>query len=117
DIAELSDAVAESDHRERRRSAEAEPGGESAGQAGAQNADGDAGLARRRAGKKLAERDDVGVGGFVEPLSPRHELGAEIAEMRDRPAEARQPEAEEGKEDRKPRVAMCRLGGHGGGHL
>ena len=34
-----------------------------------------------------------------EPAAPRDELGAEIAEMGDRPAERREAELEEGEED------------------
>ena len=41
----------------------------------------------RRPGQELAKRDEVGEGGLGEPAAPRHERGAEIAEMGDRPAE------------------------------
>jgi len=40
----------------------------------------------------LAKRNDVGVGSFVEPAAPLDKLGPEIAEMRNRAAERRQPQ-------------------------
>ena len=61
----------------------------------AQKADGKADLAARRAGQELAERDEVDVGAFVEPAPPLDELGAKIADMRDRAAKAGESKAEE----------------------
>jgi hypothetical protein len=45
----------------------------------------------------LAERDNIGVGRFVEPLAALDEFGAEIAKMRDWPPEACDPELAEDK--------------------
>jgi hypothetical protein len=44
----------------------------------------------------LAERDDIGIGRLIEPLSALDEFGAKVDKMRDRPTEARRPELEEG---------------------
>ena len=46
----------------------------------------------------MAERDSIGVGCFIEPLAALDDFGAEIAKMRDWPAEVCDPEP---KEDRK----------------
>src|SRR5580700_8781736 len=73
---------------------EAQPGGQTAGNAGAQDAECDGDLAARRPGQELTKRDDIDVGGFIQPLAPLDELGAEISQMRDRAAEAREPEPE-----------------------
>ena len=54
--------------------------------------DGDRGLAARRTGQELAQRDDVGEDRLVEPAAALDELGPVIAEMRHRPAERGQPQ-------------------------
>jgi hypothetical protein len=51
--------------------------------------------AARRTGQKLAERDKVGIGLFVEPAAADDELIAEIADMRDRFAETCEAQLEE----------------------
>ena len=45
------------------------------------DADGHADLAAGRAGQHLAERDEVGVGGFRQPAPTLHVLLAEVAEV------------------------------------
>ena len=97
--AERPHAVGERDERDRRRQGEAEPRREPAEQAGAHHAERDPDLAARRAGQELAERDEVGVGALVEPAAPHDELVAEIAEVRDRPAERGEAQAQRGAED------------------
>ena len=67
--------------------------------AGALQADRHADLTRRRPGQELAQRDEIRVGAVTEPSSPLDELGAEIAEVSDRPAKRRQPEPQEHEED------------------
>jgi hypothetical protein len=52
-------------------------------------------LARCRTWEKLAERDDVGIGCFIEPFAPFNELLPEISKMRDGPAEGGQAELQE----------------------
>jgi hypothetical protein len=98
-IAERVDAVAEQHHGDGRRQRESDPGRQGSRIPAAQQADGDTHLARGRPRQELAERDQVGVALVVEPAPPAHELLAEIAEMRDRSAEARQPEPKEHGED------------------
>ena len=56
-------------------------------------------LAARRPGQELAEGDEVGVGPLVEPPALDHEGVAEIAEMRHRPAEARQAQPKKHAQD------------------
>ena len=85
--------------------------------AGAHQADREAGLARRRAGQELAQRDEVGIGALVEPAPALDELGAEVAEMRDRPAEAGQPQSQEGCEHLGGGAARGRLPDGGRGML
>jgi hypothetical protein len=94
-VSEAAHAVGEGDERERRRHGEAEPCRKSARQTGAQHAENDADLTARRPGQELAERDDIATGRFIEPLAALHEFGAEITQMRYRPAEARHPEPKE----------------------
>jgi hypothetical protein len=53
----------------------------------------------------LAERDDVGVGSFVEPAAPLDKLGPEIAEMRNRAAERRQPQTQKNAQHLEGRTA------------
>lgn len=62
-------------------------------------------LAARRARQELAERDDVGVGHLVEPAAPLDKLDAEIAEMRDRTAERRQPQTQKDAQHLERRAA------------
>jgi hypothetical protein len=86
-IAERLHAVAEQSHGDGGRQREADPRRHGSDIARAQEADGDADLARGRPGQELAEPDQIGEALVVEPAPPVHELLAEIAEMRDRPAE------------------------------
>ena len=60
----------------------------------ARNADGNANLAAGRAGQELAQRDEVGVRAFVEPLARRDVLLPKVAQMRDRPPERGQAQPE-----------------------
>src|SRR5262249_25160383 len=92
---ETLDPIGEQRHRDRRRQGETGPGGKRPRNAGAHETDADADLARRRPGQELAQRDEVGVGGLLKPGTARDDLGAEIAEVGDRPAERREPELEE----------------------
>ena len=91
-VPEAADAISEGDEGERRRNCEAQPRRKSARQTGTHHAENDTDLTACRAGKELAERDNIGVGSFVEPLAALDEFGAEIAKMRDWPAEACDPE-------------------------
>ena len=78
-VPEAADAISEGDEGERRRNCEAEPRRKSARQTGTHHAENDTDLTACRAGKELAERDNIGVGSFVEPLAALDEFGAEIA--------------------------------------
>ena len=67
-------------------------------------------LAAGRTGQELRQRDQVGVGLLVEPFAALDEFVVEIAEMRDRAAEARQAETEKGGEHfADAAVARCLL--------
>jgi hypothetical protein len=56
-------------------------------------------LAARWTGQELAERDKVGIGLFIEPSPSHDELIVEVAEVRDRAAEAREPEPQKDEQD------------------
>ena len=90
--------VPEQDQRQRRGHRKPDPGGQRARQTGAQDAEAHADLAARRAGQELAQRDDIGIAVLVEPFAALDAFGAEIAEMRDRPAKAGQTEPQKGPE-------------------
>ena len=90
EVAQLSDAIGESHHRQGRGKGEAEPGGEAAGIPGAKIAQRDGDLAARRTGQELAKGDEVGIGGLVEPFAAADEFGAKIGEMRHGATEARE---------------------------
>jgi hypothetical protein len=61
--------------------------------------EGDEGLRRRRPGQRLADRDDLGVRGVVDPLPTLDELRPEVAQVGDRTAERGQPQAQRDGED------------------
>jgi hypothetical protein len=50
-------------------------------------------MAGDRSGQQLAQRRQVGERPLVHPATANHEFGAEVAKMRNRAAEGRQPEA------------------------
>ena len=90
----------EGEENEGRRHGEGEPRRKSAEQAvAAQDAEREADLAGSRPRQELAERDDIGVAAFAEPFPPFDEFRPEVAEMRDRPAERREAQFEEGGEN------------------
>jgi len=72
-------------------------------------------LAARGPGQELAERDDVGVSRFIDPFAALNEFGAEIRQMRDRSAEARQSEAQEHPEHFQKGTSSLRGRGPGFG--
>ncbi len=81
------------------RQREAGPCRQTAEISGTHEADGKADLTARRAGQKLAQRDEIGIGLFVEPAAAHDELVAEISDMRDRSAEAGQAKLEKDEQD------------------
>lgn len=87
-IAQRRDAVGESDHDDGRGEREAGGGEETAKKASALQAESEDDLAAGGAGEELAEGDEVSVMGVVEPAALLDEFGTEIAEVRDRAAEA-----------------------------
>jgi hypothetical protein len=97
-IAEPPHSIGEQHQRERRGQGEASPGGQRARVAGAKKSNRDADLGAGWTGQELRQRDEVGVGLLVEPFAALDEFGAEIAEMRDRPAERSQTKAEKNAE-------------------
>src|SRR5262249_6514524 len=97
--AEGFDAISEEHERNRRRHGEADPGRERAEIAGARQADRQSDLAARRPWQELAERNQIGIGLFIEPLPAHDELVVEVAEMRDRAAEAGEPEPQKDEQD------------------
>ena len=68
-------------------------GREGARQAGPHDADRDPHLATGRPREELTERDEIRVRVLGEPLPLAHVLVAEVAEVRDRPAERGEAEA------------------------
>ena len=104
-------AIGEDRQRDRRRQRESGPGGKSADIARPQEPDREARLAACRAWKELAEPQSVSEGALVEPAALDDELVAEIAEMRDRPAERREAELEKDAQDFERRAgAIARWG-------
>lgn len=93
--AKEEDAITRRDHGDGRGSREAEPGGERASVAGPHQAEAHADLAAGGPRQKLAQRDEIGIGGVVQPAAAHDEGLAEIAEMGDRPAEGGQAQAQE----------------------
>ena len=90
----------EGEENERRRHGEREPRRKPAEQAvAAQDAEREADLAGSGTWQELAERDDVGVAALAQPFPPLDEFGPEVAEMRDRSAERREAQFEEGGEN------------------
>lgn len=95
---EQGGAGGEGEHEGRGREREGDECGQRAPVSGAVQADAEPDLARGRAGKELAQRDQVGVGAVVHPASAFHDLGAEVAQVRDRSAEGGDAEPEEDAE-------------------
>ena len=58
-------------------------------------------------GRNCAERDQIRIGPLVEPGAADDELAAEIAEMRNRPAEAGQAELEKNAQDFERRASVA----------
>ena len=108
DVAEQADAIGEEHEGDGGGKREAAPSRKSAEKARPSHAERDADLAARRAWQKLRERDQVGVDRLVEPTSSLYELGAKVAEVRDRPAKGREAEAQEGREDLRDRAIGTR---------
>jgi hypothetical protein len=65
---------------------EGSPCGEAAEIAAAHQANGKPDLAAGRPRQELAQRDQIGEGGFVDPAAPDHEFLSEIADVGDRAA-------------------------------
>ena len=86
-------------HRDRRRQGEAGPGRQRAGIACAHEADGEPDLAARGPRQELAKRYQIAERPLVEPAAFQHERVAEVAQMRDRPAETGQAEFQEDAQD------------------
>jgi len=61
-----------------------------------------------KAGKKLAQRDHIGIAAIAEPFSKIYELFAKLAEVGDRPAERGEAQTEEDEEDFRPRAMAGR---------
>ena len=95
----LAEAIGEAEQQQHRGQGEAGPGEQRAKIASPLEADGDADLARSRAGQELAEGDDIGVVPLAQPLAPHHEGLAKIAQMGDRAAKAGESEAEKFRAD------------------
>ena len=94
-----ADDQGEHRHRDRRREREAEPGRCGARHACVVGSDRDAELARHRAGQQVRHGDELGELLVPDPAPPSDVLVAEVADVGDRPAERRQPEAERRRED------------------
>ncbi len=103
-------AERENKEDECRRQREGAPGGKPARKAVApEDAEREADLAGSRARQELAERDEIGIIGLVDPFAPHHQFVPEIAEMGDRPAEGGEAELQENTENFERR-ALGRAG-------
>ncbi len=91
--------VGRDEHKQGGRQRESEPREEGAERPRAQKTDRYPDLAARRARQRLAETDKVRVRLLVEPASALDVFTAEVAEMRDRSTERRQPEPQRDEED------------------
>ena len=100
-IVEGEHAVAERNHHDCGGCGEAQPGRERSRKAGLLEADSDADLARARSRKHLAQGDEIGEAALLRPGTAHHELFAEVADVRYRTSEGREPEPQEGEEDRR----------------
>jgi hypothetical protein len=98
-IAERFDTEGEQDEGERGGQREGGPCGQGARVARAREPDRHADLAAGGTRQELAQRHEIGVGALVEPLAPRNELLAEVAEVRDGTAKRGQPQTQEDEED------------------
>ena len=106
DRREAARAVSEQQQQDGRGQGEAGPRRQAAQIAGAHEAEREPDLAGRRAREELAEADKVGVGVLVQPAAPLDKFGAEIADMRDRPAEAAYPHFRESEQDLERRPGL-----------
>ena len=84
---ELRQAQRQRDQEQGRWQREAQPGEHRARPAAALQANGKAHLAAGRAGQKLAQRHQLGIGRIRQPAAAFDEFGAEVTQVRDRPAE------------------------------
>ena len=64
-------------------------------------------LARCRPRQELAQRHQVGIFGLAQPAAAQHELGAEIAQMRDGAAKGGQSQLEEGEKHLPRRAGLA----------
>ena len=98
------------------RQRKAAPRRQPAAPAGPEQADGKPDLAAGRPRQKLAQPDQIGECCVVQPTAALHELAAEVADMRDRAAEAREAQLEKDRQHFHGRARlMCteRCGGSG----
>src|SRR5579864_1865951 len=105
-VADRGRAEAEQDERKGRQQGEAGPCSERTRISRARQTDGDSDLAACRARQELRQRHKICVGLFFKPLASDDELVAEVTEMRNRSAEARQSEPSEGHEDFEGRARL-----------
>ena len=85
---EALQAIREQRQGDRRRKREAQPGREATQLSCTQDADADAELATGRPRQELKQRDQVGIGCLVHPAASQDVLVAEVAQVRNRAAEA-----------------------------
>ncbi len=85
--------IREPPHQQCRRQCEAQPRGETARQACAQQADTDTHPATGRARQELTHRHQIGVGMLAQPASARDKLLPKIPQMRNWSAERRQAQS------------------------
>lgn len=95
---------------QRRRQGKAQPGAKRAGQPRPRPAQGKAHLAAGRPREELAQGDQFGIGRLAQPGAALDEFGAEIPQVRHRPAEGTQAQPQEHQEHRPGTVTA----GHGG---
>ena len=101
-------SVGEREHQDRRRQSEAQPCRQTAGPAGAQNAEGETYLAARRPGKGLCQRDEFGEGVRTAPSAAFYKFLLEVAKVGDRSAEGHTAQTQENQEDFRTRSSWLR---------
>jgi len=97
--AQSIEGVGEDHHEDGRREREAEPRQKRTERSRAEEADRNADLAARWTRKRLTQRDEIRVGGLVDPVPAHDVLATEVPQMSDRPTERREPEPQRDEED------------------
>jgi hypothetical protein len=91
-------AISKEDEQNGGRQREGNPSRKTAKIAAAHQPDAKSNLAACRPRQKLAQRDEIGEGGLVDPATANHKFVSEIANVRNRPTKAADSEFTEGEQ-------------------